>query len=91
MQLTPSIKSGRDFGRTNPQLSLKHSKRVAVWLRGKNQVNELYNRWQQAGAKIVSKPEDKPWRLREFRVADLDDNQFRVFYDFSAGLPHEHA
>jgi len=51
----------------------------------------LYRRWRQAGAKIVSEPEDKPWRLRECRVADLDDNQFRVFYDFSADLPHEHA
>jgi hypothetical protein len=44
-----------------------------------------------AGAKIVSEPEDKPWRLRELRVADLDDNQFRVLYDFSAGLQHEQA
>jgi hypothetical protein len=28
--------------------------------------------------------------LREFRVADLDDNQLRVFYDFSSELPQEH-
>lgn len=35
--------------------------------------------------------EDKPWRLREFRDADLDDNQLRVFYDFSADLPDERA
>ncbi len=36
---------------------------------------------------ILSDPEDKPWRLREFTVADLDGNQLRVFYDFSSDLP----
>lgn len=35
-----------------------------------------------AGAKILAEPEDKPWRLREFRVADPDGNQLRVFYGF---------
>lgn len=66
---------------------------VIVWLNlnSKKEVDELYRRWQQAGAKIVSEPEDKPWRLREFRVADLDDNQLRVFYDFSSEPPQEHA
>jgi hypothetical protein len=32
---------------------------------------------------MLTAPEDKPWRLREFRIADLDGNQLRVFYDFS--------
>ena len=66
---------------------------VMVWLNlnTKEEVDELYCRWQQAGAKIVSEPDDKPWHLREFRVADLDDNQLRVFYDFSRDLPQEHA
>lgn len=47
---------------------------VMIWLNldSKEEVDQLYCRWQQAGAKIVSEPEDKPWRLREFRVADLD-------------------
>jgi uncharacterized glyoxalase superfamily protein PhnB len=64
---------------------------VMIWLNleSKEEVDELYRRWQQAGANIVSKPEDKPWHLREFRVADLDDNQLRVFYDFSRELPQE--
>ena len=35
-----------------------------------------------AQAQIVSEPEDKPWRLREFIVGDLDGNLIRVFYDF---------
>jgi hypothetical protein len=36
--------------------------------------------------RLSNEPEDKPWHLREFRVADLDDNQLRVFYDFSREL-----
>ena len=66
---------------------------VMVWLNldSKEEVDQLYRRWQEAGAKIVSEPEDKPWRLREFRVADLDHNQLRVFYDFASDRPKEHA
>lgn len=66
---------------------------VMVWLNleSRQEVDELYHRWRAAGAKIVAEPEDKPWRLREFRVVDLDGNQLRVFYDFSAELPKEPA
>ena len=37
--------------------------------------------------KSLAEPEDQPWHLREFRVADPDGNQLRVFYDFSSDLP----
>jgi hypothetical protein len=45
-----------------------------------------YAQWKAAEAKIVSWPEDKPWKLREFMAADLDGNLIRVFCDFSTDM-----
>lgn len=63
---------------------------VLVWLNlnSKAEVDALYLAWKQTGARIISPPEDKPWKLREFTVLDLDGNFFRVFYDFH-GEPAE--
>ena len=57
---------------------------IFFWLNleSKAEVDELFLEWKTANAKIVSEPEDKPWMLREFVAADLDDNLIRVFYDF---------
>ncbi len=58
---------------------------VLIWLNlnSKQEVDDLYEEWSRCQARIVSRPESKPWKLHEFTVADLDGNLFRVFYDFS--------
>ena len=58
---------------------------VLIWLNlnNKAEVDALHEEWQSTQATIVSPPEDKPWHLREFTVADPDGNLYRVFYDFS--------
>jgi predicted lactoylglutathione lyase len=65
---------------------------VIVWLNlnSKQEVDELFERWKDAGAKILQDVEDKPWKLREFTVADLDGNRLRVFYDFNWELSEDH-
>ena len=58
---------------------------VMIWLNlnSKEEVDELHEIWNAAGATIVSPPESKSWKLHEFTACDLDRNLFRVFYDFS--------
>ena len=58
---------------------------VINWLNltSKEEVDELHEIWKAGGARIISAPESKPWKLHEFTVSDLDGNLFRVFYDFS--------
>ena len=58
---------------------------VRIWLNLNSiaAVDELYAIWNTSGAKMVSAPESKPWKLHEFTASDLDGNLFRVFYDFS--------
>jgi uncharacterized glyoxalase superfamily protein PhnB len=62
---------------------------ILFWLnlKSKLEVDQLFRQWKSAHAKIVSEPEDKPWKLREFIVADLDGNLIRVFYDFRGDTP----
>jgi predicted lactoylglutathione lyase len=64
---------------------------VIVWLNlnSKQEVDALFERWKDTGAKIIEAVEDKPWNLREFRVADLDGNQLRVFYDLNWEMSEE--
>ena len=58
---------------------------VMIWLNldSKEEVAEVYEVWNGSGARIISPPESKPWKLYEFTASDLDGNLFRVFYDFS--------
>lgn len=71
------------YGNTGP---------VLIWLNlnSKKEVDELYEEWSSRGARIVSKPESKPWNLHEFTAMDLDDNLLRVFYDFAWELADSH-
>lgn len=61
---------------------------VLVWLNlsSTREVDDLYETWVRSEARIVARPESKPWKLYEFTVADLDGNLFRVFYDFSRDM-----
>jgi predicted lactoylglutathione lyase len=65
----------RSYGNSGP---------VVIWLNlgSKNEVDDLHETWSRSGARIVSPPESKPWKLHEFTAADLDGNFLRVFYDF---------
>jgi uncharacterized glyoxalase superfamily protein PhnB len=62
---------------------------AVTWINldSKTEVDELYEAWNSHGARIVSKPESKPWHLHEFTAADQDGNLLRVFYDFAWELP----
>ena len=44
---------------------------ILFWLNrdSKAEVYELFAQWKAAQAKIVSEPDDKPWKLREFMAA----------------------
>lgn len=72
---------------SNPAFRKAHgnSAPVLIWfnLNSRDEVDELYRRWSDKAAKIVSPPESKPWKLHEFTAADLDGNVLRVFYDFA--------
>ncbi|MBZ5636137.1 MAG: VOC family protein [Acidobacteriia bacterium] len=72
---------------TNPAFRkpLGNAGPVLIWLNlsSRNEVNDLHKLWKGRQARIVSEPEEKPWKLHEFTAADLDGNLFRVFYDFS--------
>ena len=58
---------------------------VLTWLNfdSKEEVDELYQSWSNSEARMISKPESKPWGLHEFTAEDLDGNLFRVFHDFA--------
>lgn len=64
---------------------------VLVWLNlnSRQEVDDLHETWSRSRARIVSRPESKPWKLHEFTVADIDGNLFRVFYDFARETPRE--
>jgi predicted lactoylglutathione lyase len=71
---------------TNPSFRETYTNKppILFWLnvQSRAEVDALFAEWKAAQAKLISEPEDKPWKLREFVAADLDGNLLRVFYDF---------
>jgi len=71
---------------TNPSLrgSYGNVGPVMIWLNldSKAEVNELYEQWKGTQARIVSKPEEKPWKLLEFTAADPDGESVSRFLRF---------
>jgi predicted lactoylglutathione lyase len=61
---------------------------VVIWvnLASIDEVNALHSAWHDQGARIVSSPESKPWKLHEFTAMDLDGNLIRVFHDFGRAV-----
>lgn len=61
---------------------------IVIWLNlnSKGEVDAQFDRWRASGATVLSPPESMPWKLHEFTAADIDGNQFRVFYDFSGDV-----
>jgi uncharacterized glyoxalase superfamily protein PhnB len=59
---------------------------IVFWLNlnSKSEVDALFAEWKASGATLISEPEDKPYKLREFFATDPDGNFIRVFYDFHA-------
>ena len=80
---------------TNPGFREQYGNTVPVliWLNlnSKQEVDDLYEAWSGGAARIVSKPESKPWNLHEFTASDLDGNLLRVFYDFAWELTAREA
>ena len=64
---------------------------IIFWLNlsSKVEVDELFAQWKAAKAETVFEPEDKPWKLREFLIADPDGNLIRAFYDFRRDEEHD--
>lgn len=58
---------------------------LVIWLNlpSRAEVDELFGRWQSAGARLDLPPAAKPYKLYEFLAFDLDGNILRVFYDFA--------
>jgi uncharacterized glyoxalase superfamily protein PhnB len=59
--------------------------KTTVWLNleSKEQMDQLYNKWAENGAEIVSIVETKPWGLYEFTITDPDKNKIRVYFDLN--------
>jgi uncharacterized glyoxalase superfamily protein PhnB len=58
---------------------------IVLWLNLDNraEIDSLHEEWAKAGAIINGPPEAMPYKLYEFYAQDIDDNSFRVFYDFA--------
>jgi uncharacterized glyoxalase superfamily protein PhnB len=58
---------------------------VYLWLHVGSGLDRLFQIYRERGVEIVREPEDRPWGLRQFIIADCDG--YRISYSAEIGTP----
>ena len=70
------------FGAALIMLCEKEQGQPGMWihldLNSADKLNELHEKWREAGAKITETPSVRPWGTYEMRLEDMDGHTFRI-------------